>query len=454
MSQKNSSHLSLPVSESILRISGGYCCYKDSELTFCGDTVGITALLGYSEEEISIYYRNSFLEFVAVEFRQELLRCLEEQLTQGDDIELVFSARHKNGTNVWLLNRGCRMVDDDGREYLEGVLIDITHAKNCYDKQMKTLEKYQIILSQTANIIFEWDYASDTIFLSHTWDTIFGYAPETEKFSEVLKLGKHFYPGDNRRLAELLSVILEGVSYQIVEVRIIQANGEYLWCRIRATGVYDENGALSKIVGIIIDIDDEKKAACALQEQAERDSLTKLFNAHTTRKKTEEYLSNVEEGVECALLMIDLDNFKQVNDNFGHMFGDMVLTEAAQTIRKLFRSQDIVGRIGGDEFMVLMKNVSNRALVNKRCLQLLEAFREIFVGQMYDHGISCSIGVAFSPIHGREYYDLFCCADQALYQAKDLGKNQYAFYDGKKMPVKNQRAGGYIDSFFQSTNCK
>ena len=434
----------------IMCLPGSYYCNKDTELTFLGDTSGITALLGYSEEEISSYYKNSLWELVEIESRKELKQKLEAQLVQGNSIELVFQVRHKNGENIWLLNRGYKMLDEQGREYLAGFLLDITSKREKHEKQRKLLEKYQIILSQTENIIFEWDYTMDTIFLSETWESIFGYTPETECFSKVLADGKHFYPGDNHKLAQLLHSMCEGDSYQIVEVRIIQSNGEYLWCRVRATGIYDETGALSKIVGIIIDVDDEKKAACALQERAERDSLTKLFNARTTRKKTEEYLET--EGAECALLMIDLDDFKHVNDNMGHIFGDMALTQVANTIRKLFRSMDIIGRIGGDEFMVLLKNISDRALVEKRCSQLLDTVQEIFISQMYGYRVSCSIGVALSPDNGKSYFDLFRCADQALYQAKALGKNQYAFYDEEKMVVPDQKTGEYLTNFFHNTD--
>lgn len=435
----------------IMSIPGSYFCHRNSELTFCGDVAGITELLGYSKEEISTYYNNSLVELIVLEDRIELKQKLEEQLASGDNIELSFWVQHKNGNRIWLFNRGRRFKAEDEKEYVAGILVDITKEKEKQEKQLKTLEKYQIILSQTENIIFEWDYTTDTMFLSDTWEPIFGYKPETENFSKVLERENHFYPGDAQRLSEQLRVIFEGSAYQIVEVRIMKADGEYLWCRIRATGVYDETGALKKIVGIIIDIDDEKKATDALQERAERDSLTRLLNAHTTRKKTEEYLFNAGDETECALLIIDLDNFKHVNDTFGHMFGDMVLKQAAQTIRKLFRSQDIVGRIGGDEFMVLMKNVSDRALVNKRCGQLLEAFQTILCSSMYGNSISCSVGVAFSPLHGKGYFDLFRCADYALYQAKDLGKNQYAFYDGSSIPSQDGRVNEYSTCFFKNT---
>lgn len=159
----------------------------------------------------------------------------------------------------------------------------------------------------------------------------------------------------------------------------------------------------------------------------------------------------------CALLIIDLDDFKQVNDSYGHMFGDAVLVQAAQTIKKLFRSKDIVGRIGGEEFMVLMKDITDSEIVNIRCNQLNTAFHDILCRQMTENPLSCSIGVSFAPAHGRSYFELFCCADQALYLAKDQGKDRYAFYDPEGFKIWKNKSGtqftdydeevlrGYID---------
>ena len=127
-------------------------------------------------------------------------------------------------------------------------------------------------------------------------------------------------------------------------------------------------------------------------------------------------------------MIIDVDHFKHVNDQYGHMVGDSVLTRCAEEIRRLFRSVDIVARIGGDEFLVLMKDTSDRELVKARCSQLISAFRAILQPYLQAHTLSCSIGASFAPEHGTTYYDLFLAADRALYHAKGLGKNQYTFF--------------------------
>ena len=171
--------------------------------------------------------------------------------------------------------------------------------------------------------------------------------------------------------------------------------------------------------------DAEKEKIGELEKKAQQDSLTKIYNAATCRELAEEYL---EENKNCALFILDIDHFKQINDRYGHMFGDMVIIQAAQTLRKLFRTNDILGRVGGDEFMVLMKDIKNIEIIEKRCHQLNDLFKEELKDQITDLKVGLSIGVALAQEQGNNYLDLFLAADQALYHAKGLGGGQHIFY--------------------------
>ena len=160
-----------------------------------------------------------------------------------------------------------------------------------------------------------------------------------------------------------------------------------------------------------------------LQTCAEQDSLTKIFNAGTTRRLAEEYIYAPKSR--CAMFIIDVDDFKRVNDRYGHMVGDDVMICAAKAIKTLIRSNDIVGRIGGDEFLVLMKDVSDINIVSLRCSQILEAFNEMQFDRMKNERMSCSVGAAVSGSHKLCYDEMFLCADKAMYRAKNLGGNKY-----------------------------
>ena len=166
-----------------------------------------------------------------------------------------------------------------------------------------------------------------------------------------------------------------------------------------------------------------------LQTCAEQDSLTKILNSGTTKKLTDEYITSSKNS--CAMLIIDVDDFKRINDRYGHMVGDEVMMRAAEAIKKLFRANDIVGRIGGDEFLVLMKDVSDVGIVSLRCSQILEAFTNMHFGTMKNEEISCSVGAAISGARKMLYDEMFLCADKAMYRAKNLGGNQYVVKDCK-----------------------
>ena len=167
-----------------------------------------------------------------------------------------------------------------------------------------------------------------------------------------------------------------------------------------------------------------------LQITNEQDSLTHILNAGTTRRLSEEYLSQGDKC--CAIMVIDVDNFKRINDRYGHMVGDEVMIKAAATLKKLFRSNDIVGRIGGDEFLVLMKDVEDLSIIRGRLEKIVVAFNEMKFESMKDEIMSCSVGASISPVHANAYNSLFLLADKAMYRAKSLGGNRYMIEEAKK----------------------
>ena len=409
-----------------------YSCRNDRDFTLLEVHSGANYLAGFSLDEIKTKFDGGLIELVHPDDREMVRREFHDQLRSSTDVKLEFRLLRKDGTIQWVLNKSHLMVDEKGEEYLCCAITDITGFKRANKELDEKLERYEIILAQTENVLFEWDMATDQMTFSGTWEKIFGFAPVRENLRTHLAGGTHFHPDDMPLLFDAIGRIENGSNYEMVEVRIATAKGRYLWCRMRATALREKDGKLQKISGIIINIDAEKQAARALQDRAERDSLTKLLNKDAGRKQAEEYFSRYPEGAESALLIIDLDNFKQVNDRYGHLFGDAVLTKVSREIKKLFRNQDIVSRIGGDEFLVLMRGVSDRKLVEGRCQRLLNILHSIFQDQKYKLPLSCSIGVALSPEHGKTYYELFNRADQALYWAKAEGKNDFEIYDEER----------------------
>ena len=400
-----------------------YTCRYDDNFTLLqlGSTTG--DLSGFTYEDLQRISGGRLIELVVPEDREMVRREIRNQFLSGTVAVLEHRVYTRSGNILWVMNKSRLAVDGSGQEYLICSLTDVTASHATIDRLQQQLTQYEIILAQTENVLFHWDMTSDRVDFSNTWEQVFGFNPTSSHVRESLLEGSFFHPDDLPMIFDRIGSILNGSGYETVDVRVATAKGRYLWCRFRATAVRDEAGTLQSIVGIIINIDAEKQAAQALQDQADRDSLTKLLNKNAGRRYAEEYFAQFASNLSCALLIIDLDDFKLVNDRYGHLFGDSVLSQAAREIKKLFRSQDIVARIGGDEFMVLMRGISDRYLVESRCKQLINVFRNTFQNRRYRLSLSCSIGVALSPEHGSSYFDLYEHADRALYQAKDKGKH-------------------------------
>jgi diguanylate cyclase (GGDEF)-like protein len=141
-------------------------------------------------------------------------------------------------------------------------------------------------------------------------------------------------------------------------------------------------------------------------EKAERDTLTKLYNKGTAQSLIQQHLEMHPNSL-SALMIVDIDNFKQINDRLGHLFGDAFLSEAAERIQRLFRSSDIIGRIGGDEFIVLMRDIGSKKLALHKAEEIIRAFGEIRTGGLEEIHVSCSVGIAFWPGDGQNFADLY-----------------------------------------------
>lgn len=172
--------------------------------------------------------------------------------------------------------------------------------------------------------------------------------------------------------------------------------------------------------------EDKKKEE--LKTLAERDALTTLYNKAATEKYIREYLETASPGKQAVLFILDIDNFKKINDTKGHAFGDEVLRTLGTTIGIEFRVTDIIGRTGGDEFCVFLKDIKDVSNVKQEGDKLVRFFKNLSLGQYVKYKVSASIGGAVFPHDANNYEALYKAADKALYKAKKRGKAQYALY--------------------------
>lgn len=195
--------------------------------------------------------------------------------------------------------------------------------------------------------------------------------------------------------------------------------------------------ALFLFFGVVILINILNKAIYTkkseeLQSKAETDLLTGLLNKIATEKRIQEYIDG--EGSESSgmLFVLDIDNFKKINDTMGHAFGDQVLSTLGIRLRNQFRVSDIIGRIGGDEFIVYLKNINDEDARQREANRVIEFFKDFRAGDYVKYSATASIGVSLYPQDGSSFEELYKAADKGVYLAKQRGKNQLAFYSETK----------------------
>ena len=190
--------------------------------------------------------------------------------------------------------------------------------------------------------------------------------------------------------------------------------------------------AIINIVSKIYNIKKQKQ----LEEKADTDLLTGLNNKLATERKIKEFIAR-NPNAQSMMFILDIDNFKKINDTMGHAFGDEVLRSLGQQISTIFRATDIVGRAGGDEFIVFLKNITQAGDVRKEAKKVEDFFKDFKAGEYTKYSATASIGVAIFPEEGSDFESIYKAADKALYRAKERGKNQLAFYKEKWMEESN-----------------
>lgn len=195
--------------------------------------------------------------------------------------------------------------------------------------------------------------------------------------------------------------------------------------------VFGGDGKVSHLVAVGMDVTEQRKEKHQLEELAHRDTLTNLHNRTFFERRLPEDVTRANiEGLSLALLYIDLDGFKPVNDRHGHGAGDAVLREVASRLRKGLRQNDVVCRIGGDEFAVILPGVSSHDDVRIIAEQMIRRISEPYDIEGCVHNLGASIGISFlNKDTSNSPHDLICKADEAMYRAKRLGKGRFVFAD-------------------------
>jgi len=298
---------------------------------------------------------------------------------------------------------------------------------------MKTDISYNLIsaaIDSTRDGVIISDAENRIIYVNRAFTGVTGYSPEEAigQSPSILRSGLHDEPFYKEMWQELISV---GRWQGNIWNR--RKNGEIYLEHITIITDCDQDGNINHYIGVFSDIRDLRETKDRLQRITSFDSLTELPNRAQVYLQLKQISADVARDKDLvAVVLLDLDDFKSLNDHFGHALGDQLLTIIAQRLKKFARSNDLVGRLGGDEFILIMRDLHNIDEVKQMTTRILNVVSSPCVINGNQHQITASMGVTILPFDNADSDTLLRHADQAMYIAKEQGRNRYHLFDTEK----------------------
>ena len=287
-------------------------------------------------------------------------------------------------------------------------------------------ERYRLSAIGSNDALWDWTYATHVLHFSDRWFEITGYDPESKASRNVEAL---VHPDDKESYRKALRCHLEDeCEHFLCEARIRIASGKYIWVLFRGKTVKNEKNEIIRFAGSITDIEDRKRKEAEIENLAYYDQLTSLPNRIHAIETTKQSIERCEKGNHCGLMFIDIDNFKYINDTFGHPVGDKVLMQCAQVLSSLVNENIHLARFGGDEFTILVEETTIDQMEKFGKLAVRMLGRKMTIDGRF-HYLTSSAGIALYPDHAETIGELFQKADAALHRAKLTGKTKFFMFN-------------------------
>lgn len=372
-------------------------------------------------------------EIVHPHFAENFEKLFQDIEKKEDMDGVEFLLKTKAGSYEWFKLRIRHMENEKEGENTVLVLVDPANQERALELDyMRQKEFYEAILSEKkayAEIDVEsghvvssgglWEsYREESMQNNYTFSTVF-YMHATQTI----------YPKDIAKIRKFTSIaymreLLNKKQY-MDKIEIRRLNGDKLnWEEVCCHVFQDKVAGNLYALFYIKDIDAQKKLELEREMEASRDPLTGLYNRRRFQQEVEKHMGDETESGKGSILLLDMDCFKQVNDTYGHAEGDTVLKNFAEALLQTFRRRDIIGRLGGDEFIVFLRDVTDKEILNRRMEELKRTLTT-----MEGRAITCSVGISFVKREGLPYEKYVEEADEAMYFSKQKGRNCYSYYD-------------------------
>ncbi|MFI3114901.1 MAG: diguanylate cyclase [Clostridia bacterium] len=373
------------------------------------------------------HYGNDFSNGFQPDIREKLLSDIHTNLNKFPTYFTKMRIVTSSGQEKWYaLELQRRRLDSSGEDKVMVYLVNIENQVEMEEELADVNRQFDALQQLSDDLIFRIDTKNKKLIIDEVDNTLYKIKEKVSSFPDDIINSGSIHPNDISIYEYFANQVYKGRAGS-VEVRMKEYDDDddcFQYRRITWLPVVENDDTFSEVVGKLVNVQTVKE----LEERANYDALTNTLNKRAMLEYTSQVLANSTNSEKHALFFMDLDNFKYVNDNLGHSFGDYLLAELGKRLGENVRSNDFIGRVGGDEFVIFLRDTSRIDIVMGKAKMILSTISEDFSDNSVRHNIQGSLGVAIFPDHGTTYEELYHHADLALYHSKNSGKNTVTMY--------------------------
>ena len=406
-----------------------YRCRDDAEWTMEFVSEGVRRLTGYDASDLLFNRRVSYEQITHHDDRERVRKEKYAGLRTQGRFDCEYRIVHATGAIRWVWERGTGIYDLHGRlQAIEGLSQDITARKESNQALREVERRYYNLFENAIEGIFRTTIDGQYLDANPALAKIYGFDSPAELIAQLKDIGNQLYVEPSRR-DEFMALAKARGSVSGFESQVYRKSGEVIWISENARAVFDEAGHVACYEGTVEDITERKLYQARIEQQANFDTLTGLANRSLLQDRLQQGIRSAAAfGTRLAVVFVDLDRFKFINDGLGHHVGDELLRAMAERLRSSVREGDTVARLGGDEFVLLINGQRDPDAVALVLERMLEAISQPWASPQGDFNVTCSMGVALYPDDGTNAETLLKHADQAMYRAKEKGRNNFQFF--------------------------
>jgi len=416
-----------------------YRCRMDVEWTMLFVSRGCFDLTGYLPAALIDNQQLSWEEITLAEDRPRVRSEILLAVGLNRRFAVEYRILTASGEEKWVLERGIAVLDERNERVLEGFVEDISERRNSLIAVAQAELRYRHIFEHASEGIFQTTPDGHYLAANTALARLYGYDSPDELMADLADIDRRLYvdPGQREKFRRLMANYGEVANF---ESEVYRRDGSKIWISENAHMVRGLQGELICYEGTVQDITERRNYQAQLEHQANFDQLTGLPNRNLLNDRLDQAIFQAQRhSYYLALVFIDLDNFKFINDSLGHVAGDALLVEVAQRLRRCLRTADTVARHGGDEFVLVLNDHYQIASIISLLERVLQEVSQPVQLMGRDWQVGASMGIALYPSDGEDKQTLLKHADVAMYAAKAQGRNNFQFFTQEMNRISDER---------------